>query len=93
MERMRANEASNYQLEIPHVMSAQELLHVVFGEGPIEKATTDTVTFMLITIRIGDELWGAIAAGLNFESPLRIVEPFPMPDQSISGIPLFKEEL
>ncbi len=93
MDQMRITESPNYRLEIPHVMSAQELLHLVFGDGPVEKGTTDTVTFMLTTVRVGDELWGAIAAGLNYDPPLRIVEPFPMPDQTISGIPLFKEEL
>lgn len=93
MALMRAGNYDTFQINIPHSMSAQELMEMVFGSGPIERLPDDHVTFMLSTFNIGDEMWGGIAAGLNFDAPLRIIEPFHMPDRTVSGIPLFKEEL
>jgi hypothetical protein len=93
MQIMREEKTDNYTVYIPHAATAAELLTMIFGEGPIQREPDDMVVFMLHQFRVGDERWGAIAAGINYELPLRIIEPFPMPDHTIAGIPLFKEEL
>jgi len=93
MAQMRATNSAAVRLDIPHTMSPQELMEMVFGSGPVCRYPDDHVTFMIAAFDIGDEMWGGVSAALNYAAPVRIIEPFLMPDRTVSGIPLFKEEL
>jgi len=93
MQQMRDTNSTCHSATIPHTFSAAELMEVIFGSDPIEKQPDDRVIFMMAVFEIGDETWGAITAAMNYDFPLRIIEPFIIPDGKISNVALFKEEL
>ena len=93
MQHLRDANVTCYTTEIPHTFSPAELMSVIFGSDPIEKQPDDVVDFALVSFAVGDELWGAITASMNGDFPMRIIEPFIIPDGMIANIALFKEEL
>lgn len=93
MRRMRDEGRTSIQIEVAHQTSAEELLHMVFGTGPIQKPPRqDRINFMIVPLMIADEQWGAVVARLENQAWLRIVDPFPIPDGDLTKIGIFREE-
>jgi hypothetical protein len=92
MARFRRGSPDCWHVQLRHTASPVEFARWVFDENPMDIPAQDDVFFFLDPLTIGDEAWAAVTARWNDEEPIRVIEPFLVPDGLMENVPLFKEE-
>lgn len=92
MAGFRKLRCNGWQIELRHSPTTAEVMRLLYDDEPPVIQKIDTMRFFVQPMVIGDERWAAITGCINDDEPIRIIEPFIVPDGDFAKVPLFREE-